>query len=121
MCGKTPNAKELEKKFFDEGKQVYLIDGDNIRHGINGDLEFTEKDRAENIRRIGHIARLMYDAGFIALCSFISPKKEIRQMVRDLFPVGSFSEVYVKCDIEECKRRDPKSWSGLRPCSPMHP
>ncbi len=82
------------------GLQVYLLDGDNIRHGINGDLEFTEKDRNENIRRIGHVARLMFDAGFIVLCRFISPKREIRQMVRDLFPKGSFTEVYVKFDIE---------------------
>ena len=79
-------ARELEKKFFDEGKQVYLLDGDNIRHGINGDLGFTEKERTENIRGIGHVARLMYDAGFVVLCSFISPKKEMRQAVRDLFP-----------------------------------
>ena len=98
-------------------------------------MEFTDKDRKENIRRIGHVARLMYDAGFIVLCSFISPKREMRQAVRNLLPRdawpsselandqadGSFSEVYVKCDIVECKRRDPKGWSGLRPCSPMHP
>ena len=80
--GKTTIAKELEKKLFDEGKQVYLLDGDNIRHGINGDLEFTEKDRVENIRRIGPVARLMYDVGFIVFFSFISPKREMRQMVR---------------------------------------
>jgi len=106
--GKTTLAREFEKKLFDEGKQVYLLDGDNVRHGINSDLGFTEKERQENIRRIGHIARLMYDAGFIVLCSFISPKKEMREFVRNLFPTGSFSEVYVKCDIEECKKRDPK-------------
>lgn len=106
--GKTTIAKELEKKLFDDGKQVYLLDGDNIRHGLNGDLEFTEKDRFENIRRIGHVARLMFDAGFIVLCSFISPKKEMRDFVRSLFPEGSFSEVYVKCSVEECIKRDPK-------------
>lgn len=106
--GKTTLAREFEKKLFDEGKQVYLLDGDNVRHGINSDLGFTEKERQENIRRVGHIARIMYDAGFIVLCSFISPKREMREFVRNLFPKGSFSEVYVKCDIEECKKRDPK-------------
>lgn len=106
--GKTTLARELEKKLFDEGKQVYLLDGDNIRHGINGDLGFTEKDRKENIRRIGHIAKLLYNAGFIVLCSFISPKREMREFVRGLFPEGSFSEVFVKCDIKRCISRDPK-------------
>jgi bifunctional enzyme CysN/CysC len=106
--GKSTIAKELSKELHEEGKQVYVLDGDNIRHGINVDLGFTEADRKENIRRIGHVARLFYDAGFIVVCSFISPKRYMRDGVRDLFPEGAFSEVYVKCDIEECRRRDPK-------------
>ena len=106
--GKSTIAKELSKELHEEGKQVYVLDGDNIRHGINGDLGFTEEDRKENIRRIGHVARLFYDAGFIVICSFISPKRYMRDGVRELFPEGAFSEMYVKCDIEECRRRDPK-------------
>ena len=106
--GKSTIAKELSKELHEEGRQVYVLDGDNIRHGINGDLGFTEEDRKENIRRIGHVARLFYDAGFIVICSFISPKRYMRDGVRELFPEGAFSEMYVKCDIEECRRRDPK-------------
>ena len=106
--GKSAIAKALEKKLFDEGKQVYLLDGDNVRHGLNGDLGFSDTDRAENIRRIAHVARILYDAGFIVLCSFISPAREMREMARGLFPGGAFNEVYVKCSLEECIRRDPK-------------
>ena len=106
--GKSTIAKALSRKFHSEGKQVYVLDGDNIRHGINADLGFTEDDRQENIRRIGHIARILYDAGFIVICTFISPKQYMRDNVRKLFPEDSFSEVYIKCDIEECRKRDPK-------------
>jgi len=106
--GKTTIAKELEKELFAQGTQVYLLDGDNVRHGLNGDLGFSEKDRRENIRRVGHVARLMYDAGFVVICSFISPKREVRDAVKALFPEGAFKEIHVQCDLEECKRRDPK-------------
>jgi bifunctional enzyme CysN/CysC len=106
--GKTTIAKKLEKELFEEGKQVYLLDGDNMRHGLNGDLGFSEKDRHENIRRVGHVARLMYDAGFIVICCFISPKREVREAVKGFFPEGGFKEIYIECDLEECKRRDPK-------------
>jgi bifunctional enzyme CysN/CysC len=106
--GKSTLAKALEKKLFDEGKQVYLLDGDNVRYDLNGDLGFTEADRTENIRRIGHVARILHDAGHIVLCTFISPKQEMRDFVRSLLPEDSFKEVYVHCDIEECKKRDPK-------------
>jgi bifunctional enzyme CysN/CysC len=106
--GKSTIAKELSKRLHDEGKQVYVLDGDNIRHGLNADLGFSDEDRAENIRRIGHVARIMVDAGFIVICSFISPKRSMRDGVRKLFPEGVFSEVYIKCDLEECKKRDPK-------------
>ena len=106
--GKSTIAKALSERLHKEGKQVYVLDGDNIRHGINSDLGFTEDDRTENIRRIGHIARLLYDAGFIVICTFISPKQYMRDNVRKLFPDGAFSEVYVKCSITECRKRDPK-------------
>ncbi len=106
--GKSTIAKELEKQLFAEGKRVYLLDGDNVRHGLNGDLGFSPEARDENIRRIGHVARLMYDAGFIVICAFISPKRELRDAVRTLFPEGAFNEVYVNCDIKECINRDPK-------------
>jgi bifunctional enzyme CysN/CysC len=106
--GKSSLCRELEQILFKEGKQVYILDGDNIRHGLNGDLGFSAEDRKENIRRIGHVAKLFYDAGFIVMCAFISPASEMRQYVRELFPSGGFSEIYIKCDIEECKRRDPK-------------
>jgi bifunctional enzyme CysN/CysC len=106
--GKSTIAKALEKKLFEEGKHVYLLDGDNVRHGLNGDLGFTEADRTENIRRIAHVARILFDAGTIVLCTFISPKREMRDFVRSLLPEDAFKEVFVYCDIEECKRRDPK-------------
>lgn len=107
-AGKTTLARELEKILFASGKQVYLLDGDNIRFGLNADLGFSERDRRENIRRIAHVARLMFDAGFIVLCSFISPHAEMRDYARSLFPAGRFSEIYVRCSLAECQRRDPK-------------
>ena len=106
--GKTTIARELERLLFKAGKQVYLLDGDNIRFGLNADLGFSERDRRENIRRIAHVARLMFDAGFIVLCSFISPHAEMRSYARSLFPDRRFSEIYVKCSLAECQRRDPK-------------
>jgi bifunctional enzyme CysN/CysC len=106
--GKTTVAKKLEEELFRDGRQVYLLDGDNVRHGLNGDLGFSDADRSENIRRVGHVARLMYDAGFIVICSFISPRREVRDAVRSLFPEGAFREIHVDCDLAECKRRDPK-------------
>ena len=106
--GKSTIAKKLEEELFYEGRQVYLLDGDNIRHGLNSDLGFSDADRRENIRRVGHVARLFYDAGFIVICSFISPKREVRDAVRGLFPEGVFKEVHVDCTVEECKHRDPK-------------
>jgi len=106
--GKSTIAKELARRLFDEGRQVYVLDGDNIRHGLNADLGFSDSERAENIRRVGHVARILFDAGFIVICSFISPGIAMRMAVRELFPKGAFSEVFVKCDIETCKTRDPK-------------
>ncbi len=106
--GKSTIAKELEKKLWDEGKSVVRLDGDNVRHGLSADLGFSREDRRENIRRIGHVARQLYDFGHIVLCTFISPYREDRAYVRSLFPEGDFVEVYVKVSLKEAKRRDPK-------------
>jgi bifunctional enzyme CysN/CysC len=106
--GKSTIARDLEKRLFDDGYQVTRLDGDNVRHGLNGDLGFSPEDRKENIRRVGHAAKLLFDAGQIVLCTFISPYAEDRERVREIFPGGRFVEVYVKCDLDEAKKRDPK-------------
>lgn len=107
-AGKTTIAKALEKKLFDQGKRAVMLDGDNIRHGLSGDLEFSQQDRRENIRRVGEVAKLFYTAGAIVICPFVSPFAKDRQFVRELFPEGDFIEVHVDCDLETCKKRDPK-------------
>ncbi len=106
--GKSTIAKALEKRLFAEGRQVFMLDGDNVRHGLNGDLGFSEEDRIENIRRVSHVARLMYEAGCIVLCTFISPRRAMREEARRLIPEGRFHEIFVKVDIDEARRRDPK-------------
>ena len=106
--GKSTIANLLEKRLLAEGRHTYLLDGDNVRHGLNRDLGFTEADRVENIRRIGEVARLMVDAGLIVLVSFISPYRAERQMARELFAAGEFIEVFVDTPLQECERRDPK-------------
>ena len=106
--GKSTIANLLEKRLHAEGKHTYLLDGDNVRHGLNRDLGFTEADRVENIRRVAEVARLMVDAGLIVLVSFISPFKTERRMARDQFAEGEFVEVFVDTPIEECEKRDVK-------------
>ncbi|WP_173105641.1 adenylyl-sulfate kinase [Bacillus sp. KH172YL63] len=106
--GKSTLSVELEKGLFERGIHTYRLDGDNIRHGLNGDLTFTDGDRKENIRRIGEVSKLFVDAGIITLTAFISPFKNDRALVRTLFPEGEFIEVYVQASVEECSRRDPK-------------
>ncbi len=106
--GKTTIARELERRLFEDGKQVCILDGDNLRHGLNSDLTFSIDDRNENIRRAAHSAQLFYQAGFIVICSFISPIRKMRDFARSLFPTGAFNEVYIKVDIEKAKKRDPK-------------
>jgi len=110
--GKSTLARSFEKNLFESGKQVFVIDGDNVRHGLNDDLGFSSEDRDENIRRVAHVARLFYDAGFIVICCFISPLQNMRDFARGLFPENSFSEVYVKCSLDECIKRDPKGLYG---------
>ncbi len=106
--GKSTIANIVEKRLHSRGKHTYILDGDNIRHGLNRDLGFTEEDRVENIRRVGEVAKLMADAGLIVLVSFISPFKAERQGVRDLMPKGEFIEVFVDTPFEDCAARDPK-------------
>ncbi|WP_274425033.1 sulfate adenylyltransferase subunit CysN [Chelativorans sp. YIM 93263] len=106
--GKSTIANLLEKKLHAEGRHTYILDGDNVRHGLNRDLGFTEEDRVENIRRVAEVARLMAEAGLIVLVSFISPFRSERRMARDLMDEGEFIEVFVDTPFEECARRDPK-------------
>jgi bifunctional enzyme CysN/CysC len=106
--GKSTIANLLEKKLHANGRHTYILDGDNVRHGLNRDLGFTEEDRVENIRRVGEVSRLMVDAGLIVLVSFISPFRAERRMARELMGEGEFVEVFVDTPFEECARRDPK-------------
>jgi bifunctional enzyme CysN/CysC len=106
--GKSTIANTVEKRLFAAGRHTYLLDGDNVRHGLNRDLGFTEADRAENIRRVAEVARLMVDAGLIVLVSFISPFRSERRFARSLFGDNEFIEVFVDTPIEECERRDVK-------------
>lgn len=85
-----------------------MLDGDNIRHGLNRDLGFSDEDRKENIRRIGEVAKLFVQQGTIVITAFISPFREDRQQVRELVEAGEFNEVYIKCDLDICEQRDPK-------------
>lgn len=107
-AGKSTIAKELEKRLWDEGKQTVLLDGDQVRHGLNRDLGFSAEDRSENIRRVGETARLFFEHGNIVLCTFVSPYKRDRQIVKNLFPDGRFQEIFVTCDSETAQERDPK-------------
>jgi bifunctional enzyme CysN/CysC len=106
--GKSSIARLLERKLFDAGVQTMLLDGDQVRHGINGDLGFTPEDRTENIRRIGELASLFFRQGSIVLCTFVSPFREDRERARGLLPKGRFIEVFVDTPLEECERRDVK-------------
>ncbi len=107
-AGKSTIANLVEKRLHTLGRHTYLLDGDNVRHGLNKDLGFTEADRVENIRRVGEVARLMVDAGLIVLVSFISPFRSERQMARKLVQDGEFIEVFVDTSLAEAERRDPK-------------
>ena len=107
-AGKSTIANLVERRLFSLGKHTYMLDGDNVRHGLNRDLGFTETDRVENIRRVGEVARLMTDAGLIVLVSFISPFRSERQMARDLLPQGHFLEVFVDAPLAVVEQRDPK-------------
>ena len=107
-AGKSTLANALDRALFDLGHHTFLLDGDNVRHGLCKDLGFTDEDRTENIRRIGEVAKLMVDSGLIVMSAFISPFRSDRDMVRAMFKEGEFIEVYVSTPLETCERRDPK-------------
>ena len=106
--GKSTIASILERELHARGAHTYMLDGDNVRHGLNRDLGFTDADRVENIRRVGEVAKLFVDAGMVVLCSFISPFRAERQMVRELVGTEEFVEIFIDTPLEECMRRDPK-------------
>ena len=101
-------ATELERELFTQGKQAYVLDGDNVRHGLCKDLGFSPADRTEKIRRVGEVARLMADAGLICITAFVSPYREDRDLVRSLMKPGEFVEIFVDAPLDVCEQRDPK-------------
>jgi adenylylsulfate kinase len=106
--GKSTVAGALEQALYQLGVSTYLLDGDNVRHGLCRDLGFSDDDRRENIRRVGEVAKLMVDAGLVVLTAFISPHRAERQMVRELLAEGQFIEIYVDTPLSVCEARDPK-------------
>lgn len=106
--GKSTIAHGVEKALYDRGIRTYVLDGDNIRHGLNANLAFSPEDRKENLRRVAEVSRLFVDAGILVLAAFISPYRADREYIRQHFVNDHFSEIYVKCCLEECERRDPK-------------
>ncbi len=107
-AGKSTIADRLEQKLYQAGKRTYLLDGDNVRHGLNRDLGFSDEDRVENIRRIAEMSKLFVDAGLIVLVSFISPFRAERRMARELLDAGEFVEIFVDTPLDVCEERDPK-------------
>jgi len=107
-AGKSTIARAVERRLFEEGHRTMLLDGDDIRHGLSGDLGFSPSDRAENIRRAGEVARLFFEQGTIVLCAFVSPYAADRDRARSLVPEGRFVEVVVQADLETLRARDPK-------------
>lgn len=106
--GKSTVANALDCLLYESDKHTYLLDGDNVRYGLNRDLGFSDADRIENIRRIGEVGKLFVDAGLIVLSAFISPFRSDRQMVRSLFLAGEFIEVHISTSLDDCEQRDPK-------------
>ena len=106
--GKSTIANALEQDLYHKGNKTYVLDGDNIRHGLNKDLGFTDKDRVENIRRVAEVAKLMLDAGMIVIASFISPFRIERQMARSLFQKYEFKEIFISTPLKVAEKRDPK-------------
>ena len=106
--GKSSIANAFARQLYERSNQAFVLDGDNVRHGLNKDLGFDEAGRKENIRRIGEVSKLFIESGQIVLTAFISPYREDRQVVRALVEDGEFIEVFVKCSVETCEKRDPK-------------
>lgn len=107
-AGKSTLAHAVEERLYQLGCRTFVLDGDNVRHGLCGDLGFTDQDRQENIRRIAELAKLMLEAGTIALTAFISPFQSERNLARNLVPHGDFIEIYCRCDLSVCEERDVK-------------
>jgi len=113
--GKSTLAHEVERLLFDRSCNTYVLDGDNVRHGLNKNLGFSPEDRKENIRRLGEVATLFADAGVIVLTAFISPYQADRDQARSLNEKGTFFEIFCKCSVEMCEQRDPKGlWGKAR-------
>jgi len=108
--GKSTLAHVLEEKLFNKGCSTYVLDGDNVRHGLSSNLDFSDDDRKENIRRIGEVSKLMLEAGVVVMTAFISPFKADRSEVRKLIPKGDFIEIYCKASLEICEKRDIKGF-----------
>lgn len=108
--GKSTTAHEVERQLFAMGCQAYVLDGDNVRHGLSADLGFSPEHRSEHLRRIGELSKLIYDAGMIVLCAFVSPTRENRNRVRARIPAGAFFEVHCNCPAAVCAERDPKGF-----------
>jgi adenylylsulfate kinase len=106
--GKSTLAAAVEQKLFQRGLQCCVLDGDHVRHGLNRDLGFAPEQRRENNRRTGEVAKLLIESGMLVIAAFISPSREDRAMVRSLFAEGEYVEVYVRCPLDVCERRDPK-------------
>ena len=106
--GKSTIANLMEKALWERGVRSFVLDGDNVRHGLNKDLGFSPADRTENIRRIGEVAALFTDAAVVNITAFISPYRADREIARKAMPEGCFIEVYTKCELDECEKRDPK-------------
>ena len=106
--GKSSIAVKVEEKLFEKGIRTYILDGDNIRHGLNKNLGFSHEDRTENIRRIGEVSKLFSDAGIVVGTAFISPYRKDRDNVRELLGTENFVEIYIKAELETCEERDPK-------------
>jgi adenylylsulfate kinase len=107
-AGKSTIAMAVERELLQQGRAIYLLDGDNLRHGLNSDLGFSEADRNENVRRTAEVATLLRDAGLIVLVALISPYRKMREFARERVGSDTFIEVYVKADLATCRERDPK-------------
>lgn len=112
-AGKSTVAHEVERKLFTRGCRTFVLDGDNIRHGLCSGLGFSESDRHENIRRVGEVAKLFCEAGTIVLAAFVSPTRAGRARVREMLAPGDFIEIHCKCPVEVCEERDPKGFYAL--------
>lgn len=110
--GKSTIAHAIEKKLFDQGQQITVFDGDNVRHGLCSDLSFSPEGRAENIRRIAEITKLFAENGTICLCAFITPLEKYRRRIREILD-GDYYEIFIKCSVEECENRDVKGYYKL--------